>query len=140
MPIAPNAISVSAWNTRSFETTAPTVDSDRCAAIGPSSSSSATRISPILPWVGSWPPVPAEADGEGEAPTAPGDGEALAAGLSLGSAEPEGLALAPGDADADADASGEPDGATDGTGVAAGAAGRSRVSLVRISIDRKSVV
>src|SRR5215218_7882046 len=125
MPIAPNAISVSAWNTRSFETTAPTVDSDRCAAIGPSSSSSATRISPILPWVGSWPPVPAEADGEGEAATAPGeaealgDGDAVAAGLALGSAEAEGLALAP--ADADADASGEPDGATDGTGVAAGA-------------------
>ena len=31
------------------ETTAPTVDSERCSAIGPSSSSSANRISPSLP-------------------------------------------------------------------------------------------
>src|SRR5215203_2731100 len=141
IPIAPKAMRVSAWSTRSLETTAPTVDSDRCSAIVPSSSSSATRISPIFPWVGSWPPPVggAEREAPGEAAAdALGDGDASGDALASGLALATGLALAPGlalvPAEAEADASGDADGTMDGLGVGAGAAGRSRVSLVRISV------
>src|SRR6187549_3492772 len=130
IPSDPNRISVSAWTTRSLDTTAPTVDSERCSVIDPSWSSSATRISPSLPSVGSAPPTEGDADGDGAA-LAPGDADAPAAALALGEGDADGDALAPGEADAPADTDAE----GTGVGVGDGIAGRSRVSLVRISMN-----
>src|SRR5829696_5277120 len=97
MPTDPNRISVSACATRSLETTAPTVESDRWDAMGPSSSSSASRISPSLPSAGRAPPLPGDADGTGAA-LAPADADA--SGLALGEADAAGDADVAGEADA----------------------------------------
>ena len=61
---------MSAWRMRSLETTAPTVDSELCSAMGPSAASSATRISPSLPTDGRMPAIAGDADGLGDAPAA----------------------------------------------------------------------
>src|SRR3990172_5431844 len=97
MPTEPTRISTSAWVIRSLDTTAPTVDRDRCEAMGPSSSSRATRISPRRPVVGRLPP---------------GTGEGL------------GVALASGDAGATGPHGPAPGAAGGGGGGGGGGAGR----------------
>src|SRR3954454_20073243 len=87
MPSEPTRMRMSAWVTRSLDTTAPMVVRLRCSAIGPSSAWSAVATSPSVPCVGSC-----------VLPVAGGvDGEALGTGEPLGAGEPLGVALGTGE-------------------------------------------
>jgi hypothetical protein len=115
-----------AWPMRSPDTTAPTVVSDSCSAMGPNSCCRAVATSPIRPVVGTVVlPSGGAADGEadGEAPGLPdGPAEGLAPAEAGALAEADGDAAADGDGAAPPDglgpgdplAPGEPDGAVDG--------------------------
>ena len=156
IPIEPTRIRIRAWVIRSLETTAPTVDSDRCSAIGPR----APRARPDLaqlPWVGSAPPAPVRRPGwatgwrparrwHAARPQATPDGDGLADGRRR-------WRTGAGDAEAPAEAGGRRAGtwrATrlaeppapavgDGTGVGVGAGAASAASLVRISMKPSPV-
>ena len=122
IPSEPTRIRTIAWVMRSELTTGPIVVKLRCSVIGPSSFSSATRISPRVPVVGRFVLPPGFTDGDGLAePDAEGAGDPEGDGDGLGDGLADGLDDGEADAAGEADGFVDPEGAPEAPALALGA-------------------